>query len=269
MGRNSKVDWTDNTWNPIVGCYKKCPYCYAERIANRFAGHIDLMDDTWSQTKCNGYEIYDVKTLQLRNTNGKVTAGPYPFGFKPTFLRYKLDEPQQWKSPKTVFVGSMTDMLAEWIPDSWILKVFEACRQAPQHTYMFLTKNPARYIHLIEHGLLPDDENINNMWFGTTITTNDDPYFFVDEKSLGHPFNGFLSIEPLHSDFNENLLLREHSIKWVIIGAETGNRIGKITPKREWVKNIVNSCDKCAVPVFMKTNIWDVIPDAIRTDFPF
>ena len=267
MGSKTSIENFDATWNPVTGCYRGCPYCYASRIANRFSG---CNENKLRAVVNGGRVVYEADEAMERTTkNGFIMPAPYPMGFAPTLHHYRIADPQQWKTPRTIFVCSMGDLFAEYIPDEWITEVFDACENAQQHRYMFLTKNPGRYIELFQKGLMPDEARMKNKWFGTTITTQDDPYFFVDEEQLGYPFNGFLSIEPIHGDFQENLQLKEHGIKWVVIGAETGNRTGKVKPEREWVEHITESCDKCGVPVFMKGSVWDVVPDRIKADYPW
>ena len=112
----------------------------------------------------------------------------FPYGFEPTLHRYRMQEPGKIKTPSTVFVCSMADLFGHLIPDEWIFEVFKACAEHPQHRYMFLTKNPMRYFSLMDSGNLPKSEN---MWYGTTITTETDDFFYADG------YNSFLSIEPI------------------------------------------------------------------------
>ena len=166
----------------------------------------------------------------------------------PTLFNYKLTELRDWKEPSDIFVCSMADLFGEWIPDNWINRVFVACERYPQHRYFFLTKNPSRYIDLFNKNLVPKKHD--NFWFGTTLTTIKDQYFFRDDA------NCFLSIEPIHSDFPIDLIpLKDYGIKWVIVGAETGNRVGKIKPEKEWVENIKTVCRINDIPIFMKDSL--------------
>ena len=80
--------------------------------------------------------------------------------------RYRLNQPERQAEPQTVFVCSMADLFGRWVPTSWIAEVLDACRRAPQHRYLFLTKNPARYLQLDYMGLLPHE---NNFWYGRYI----------------------------------------------------------------------------------------------------
>lgn len=147
----TKIDWCDSTWNPVTGCYNECGYCYARRIAERFGG---------SQNHANIFDLAE----PVRGEDGKAKA--YPYGFSPTFHRYRLEDYKD-KEGRNIFVCSMADLFGEWVPDSWIDEVFAACEKAPQHQYLFLTKNPQRYADLDRAGKLPITDNI---WYGTSIT---------------------------------------------------------------------------------------------------
>jgi len=149
----TKIDWADSTWNPVTGCLHNCEYCYARKIANRFGGKY--------MPYGNGINILDTQF------DGEKGIDPYPFKFEPTFHRYRLDEPKRKTKGKTIFVGSMCDLFGEWVPDEWIQEVFKACEDAPQHRYLFLTKNPKRYYNL----KLTENMVLNhNLAFGATCT---------------------------------------------------------------------------------------------------
>lgn len=126
----TKIDWATMSWNPVTGCRHGCPYCYARRTATRFNAGLE-----------------DPAPLAggLHVLPEKIKATPYPYGFEPTLHRYRLGQPQNTKEPQTVFVCSMADLFGRWVPTSWIVEVLDACRKAPQHRYLFLTKNPARF----------------------------------------------------------------------------------------------------------------------------
>ena len=141
--KNTKIDWADSTWNPVTGCLHGCEYCYARRIAERFGGASEIHNNECCHecqwiTEGTG-EIHDLNEPIYDFDNGR--NAPYPFGFDPTFHRYRLDEPQKWKKPRNIFVCSMADLFGDWVPDEWIREVFQACEAAPQHRYLFLSKN--------------------------------------------------------------------------------------------------------------------------------
>lgn len=244
----SKIDWTDYSWNPITGCRHNCPYCYADRQVKRFSGDIRL-------NKASGQGQYDKeKGLHILDKPFVTREGRalnYPFGFEPTLHKYRFDWPTKIKFGRNVFVGSMADMFGEWVPDEWIEMVFEACDKSPQHNYMFLTKNPKRYMELADKGILRAK---NNFWYGTSTPTPGTEFFWHEQ------LNTFVSIEPILAPWPEGTpdeIVRK--VNWVIIGAETGNRKGKIVPQREWIVELVNQCISAKAPVFLKDNLQEVM----------
>jgi len=249
MGKKTKIDWTDSTWSPLSGCYHGCGYCYARRIAERFSG-FDVNDlyygETWENVGTAERPLYEVKESQTRTTKrGDIVTAPYPFGFIPTLHSYRLGEPQTWKEHKDIFVCSMADLFADYIPNEWIMRVFEACEKAPQHRYFFLTKNPQRYADLCNRQKL---QGHDNWWFGSTITNANQTYF----SAFG--INSFLSIEPIQGYLDAGIG-SFGSVKWIIVGAETGNHVGKVEPQREWIDNIVETAQLTQAKVFMKESL--------------
>ncbi len=252
---NTKIEWCDATWSPVTGCMHGCPYCYAKKIAERFSGdreyneahalcgYVNVADDDEGKSELRELHAF------MRTEDGNPVA--YPFGFTPTLHGYRLGWPAEKKNGRNIFVCSMADLFGPWIPDEWISKVLNACRNAPQHQYMFLTKNPKRYAELPEFAALLD-----NFWFGTTITSSEDA-FRAWQMPLARP-NTFLSIEPLLGPIDPGVL-NLNTVSWVIIGAETGNRRGKVAPEKEWVDEIVTACRKRRVPVFMKESLSPVM----------
>ena len=258
MGSKTKIDWADATWNPVTGCLHGCEYCYARRIARRF-GDIS----------CDDGQLH----VQAKNVNSyedAVHSGPYPFGFSPTFHRNILSDPKRWKKPRTIFVCSMADLFGEWVPDEWIKEVFAACEKAPQHRYLFLTKNGKRYKELYEKGIMPMGMHAWNKWFGCTVEKETDEFFFNNLYGNGIDHQGFLSIEPMLSDFEPGVIDQDATgIKWVIVGAETGNRKGKISPQKVWVEHIAQTCKASGIPLFMKESLRDLMGDGFRQEFPW
>lgn len=268
MGDKTKIDWCDASWNPVTGCYHECEYCYARRIAERFNGHyIELPP----RGKKKSPTIHDM-IKPLRNTDtyefmriAGISAGrilPYPFGFDPTFHRYKLDEPQHWKKPRTIFVCSMADLFGEWVPDEWIKAVFDACAAAPQHRYLFLTKNPQRYIDLANKDMLPREH-----WYGYSATQQNQLWKFHHGGDCPC-INLFVSIEPILEPV-QPCFSTHTPADWVIIGAETGNRKGKIIPRKSWIENILMECEYSGRPVFMKESLREIMGNDFRQEFPW
>ena len=274
----SKIEWCDYTWNPLTGCYHDCKYCYAKKIANRFGNH-DVTD------------LGNEMTIQL-NTK---PSNPYPYKFIPTFHKYRLEEPAQKTKGKKIFVCSMADLFGDWVPNEWIEEVFNACFEAGQHQYMFLTKNPKKinesieYFENEERGFGLNEGYWNNFWFGTSVTCQDDiERIKYLEFSEGHKF---LSIEPLLSDikldlsgyccpkcgsinvYNDNPKTTPKGIpayycddcgewegdkpKGITDWAIIGAQSGPgaVKPKPEWIRSIVEQCNAAGVPVFMKNSL--------------
>lgn len=267
----TKIDWCDSTWNPVTGCLHGCEYCYARGIAHRFGGFTELEDTDLDYEKICGSNIVEIeKPLKYLNDKGKIGKSPYPFFFKPTLYRYKLNEPQKWKQGRNIFVCSMADLFGSWVPDSWIEEVFAACEKAPQHNYLFLTKNPVRYSLLQGKGKLIKKPN---MWYGNSIT-NKEQMEIADYETglLGGKAKTFFSIEPLLEDITQSEYWKNSCGKWymdwVIIGAETGTRKDKIVPERKWIENIVNDCKKEDIPLFMKSSLADIWGEPLIQELP-
>lgn len=239
----TKIDWCDSTWNPVTGCLHGCEYCYARRIAHRFSGGGENWED----------EETIVLFEKLHGLDGKVLA--YPYGFKPTFHRYRLND-YIGKKGRNIFVCSMADLFGEWVPDSWIEEVFKVCEKDPQHNYLFLTKNPQRYVELAEKGIL---RRLDNMWYGSTVTAMEE--YFSSEKT----YNTFLSIEPMLSSVSPSTI---EGVKWIIMGAETGRRKDKVIPEKWWIERIVEDCKRRNIPVFMKSSLADIWGEPLIQEFP-
>ncbi len=272
MGSKTKIDWADATWNPVTGCKHGCEYCYARKIAKRFGGASETHNNECCHecqwiTEGTG-EIHDLDEPVYDFDHGR--NAPYPFDFDPTFHRYKLDEPQRWKKTRTIFVCSMADLFGDWVPDEWIKEVFAACEKAPQHRYLFLTKNGKRYKELYEKGIMPMGMHAWNKWFGCTVEKETDEFFFNNLYGNGIDHQGFLSIEPMLSDFEPGVIDQDATgIKWVIVGAETGNRKGKISPQKVWVEHIAQTCKASGIPLFMKDSLRELMGDDFKQEFPW
>ncbi|MDD5353251.1 MAG: DUF5131 family protein [Candidatus Omnitrophica bacterium] len=262
--KNGGIEYLTHSWNPVTGCLHPCKdkYCYASKIARRFGstGH-----------EYHGLHILD-RPMYKRTKAGKLMVDPYPFGFEPTFHRYRLDEPAKIKKPSIIGVVYMGDMFGDFIPDEWIERVFDACEKAPQHTYIFLTKNPKRYEKVYD--LFPEKAHC---LYGTTITCQKDIDNIPNDIK---PFIDFVSVEPLLGEVNINdtiywkrmhysyipgecVMQPDHetidkSLSWVIIGTQTGP--GAVPPKLEWVQSIIDQCRAAGVPVFVKSPLYQQFP---------
>lgn len=269
----SKIDWCDSTWNPVTGCLHGCEYCYARGIAKRFGGWTDSDGDTYHDTFLMDDSLVGVLDKPLQIMRGEKTGNwpkaPYPYDFQPTLHRYRLND-YIGKKGRNIFVCSMADLFGEWVPDSWVEEVFKACEKAPQHNYLFLTKNPVRY------SLLQDKEKLikkPNMWYGNSITNKEQMEISDYETGiLGGKARTFYSIEPLLEDITDSKFWKNSCGKWymdwVIIGAETGRRKDKVVPERKWIENIVNDCEKEDIPAFMKSSLAEVWGEPLIQEHP-
>lgn len=277
--RKTKIDWADSTWNPVTGCLHGCEYCYARRIAERFEAREIYDPECQCQRhliergmlKGTGKPLEHDYPWEQKNKDGSITNAAYPFGFEPTFHRYRLDEPQRWKKPRAIFVCSMADLFGEWVPDAWIQEVFSACEKAPQHRYMFLTKNPGRFKSLRKNGIrLPE-----SCWIGTSVTTDREEadqytgrtrYISDNWDSTAH---WFVSVEPILEQMSRSSIENLTAMNWVIVGAETGNRKGRVIPEKEWIAEIADGCKRCRIPIFMKESLRNLMGNDFRQEFPW
>ena len=212
MATTSKIEWTEKTWNPIVGCTKVspgCKHCYAEGMAKR---------------------------LQA------MKAHAYKNAFQLTLLPYRLNEPLLRKTPCTYFVNSMSDLFHEDVPFEYIEQVFDTIRQAHWHTFQILTKRDERMAEFFRGRTVP-----KNAWMGVSV--EDKKYGVPRIKSLRKVKAEirFLSIEPLLEDVGK---LNLKDIHWVIVGGESGPKARPM--KEEWVDSIRHQCEEAEVAFFFK-----------------
>lgn len=250
----SKNEIADRGWNPITGCRYKCPYCTARKITANFSGdtRLNLASPQCEHTD-DGLCILENKFI---SASGTVLA--YPFRFIPTYHRYRLSYPKETKNGYNILVGEMGEMFGKWIPDEWLKEIFDACLEGRQNHYLFLTKNPERYIQLAEAGVLPAGDDY---WYGVTVTGPDDPMIELPERNL------WLNIEPLRASLGDTPNL--HGAAWVVIGGDTMNWSGQIQPRKKWVASIIREADRLGIPVFLKESIREIIGDAnMRKEIP-
>lgn len=187
----SKIEWTEITWNPSIGCTKVsdgCKFCYAEVMAKR---------------------------LQAMGANNYENA----FEFK--ILPEKLQYPLNINKPKFFFVNSMSDLFHEKMPFSFLDKVFETIKKTPHHTYQILTKRELILHKYFSSRIVPD-----NVWLGVTVES---PTYKrrIDILRQIDTRVRFLSIEPLLSDMG---CLNLKNIHWVIVGGESGHGARPMNP---------------------------------------
>lgn len=207
----SKIEWTEASWNPLTGCSKispGCRNCYAERMANR------------------------LKAMGSPN---------YINGFKLSLHESALDIPYKWKTPRVIFVNSMSDLFHEDVPLSFIKKVFTVMKDNPHHTFQVLTKRSKRLKQLAS-----DLEWTDNIWMGVSVENMAYTYRIDNLREVPASVR-FLSCEPLLSSLGEIDLKNIH---WVIVGGESGP--GARPMEKKWVTEIQSTCEEQSVPFFFK-----------------
>jgi protein gp37 len=216
MSDNSKIEWTDATWNPVRGCTKispGCVHCYAETFAERFRG---------------------------------VPGHPFEFGFDLRLVPEKLGDPIRWSKPKKIFVNSMSDLFHEGVSDEYIEKVCRVMLAANWHTYQILTKRADRMATLLQ-GKLRKAANASHIWWGVSVENRTHGLPRIMKLRNTKPTVAFLSIEPLLEDLGK---LDLRGIHWVIVGGESGPGARPI--EASWVRNIRAECGAHRIPFFFK-----------------
>jgi len=223
------IGWADFSWNPLTGCWRHCPYCYARRIATRFAG-----------TKA------------------------FPDGFKPTFHPERLNEPLKLKKPSKIFVCSMGEIFSSMEGDmEFVNKIIQVALECPQHTFQFLTHKPYLYkLYTFPQNCWLGATINNNERAGPLGSL--DIRLLLDRRLDKKPNISFVSFEPLLADIE---LPQEFCLlDWVILGGQTGPK--KFYPLEDWIKRIEEKADEFGIPVYEKSNLrkeWEKLP---RREFP-
>jgi protein gp37 len=158
----------------------------------------------------------------------------------------KLTEPFGWRSPKLVFVNSMSDLFQAGVPNEYAEAVSRVMAAANWHTYQVLTKRAERLRELLS-GRLQFAAELENIWWGVSVEDRKHGLPRVDELRRAPARVRFLSVEPLLEDLGEIDL---SGISWVIVGGESG--AGARPMKREWVVSIRRQCREQGVPFFFK-----------------
>jgi len=237
MATNSHIEWTDATWNPVTGCTKispGCKHCYAERLAKR------------------------LQAMGQKN---------YRDGFKVTLQPQMLEIPLKWRSPRRIFVNSMSDLFHEDVPLPYIQDVFEIMRRANWHQYQILTKRSER--------LLEVSKKLNwesQIWMGVSVENADYADRIDHLRRTGAQIR-FLSLEPLLGPLSR---LNLRGIDWVIVGGESGPGARPMDP--DWITDIRDQCERAGVSFFFKQwggsnkkktgcildgRTWDEMPQAL------
>lgn len=221
MSDQSRIEWTEATWNPVVGCSRVsagCDHCYAIRMT----GRLQAMGVT-------GYE-------------GLVADGDWTGEVR--CLPERLDVPRYWRKPRRIFVNSMSDLFHPGVPTSFIEQVWDMMASTPQHTYQVLTKRPARMA-----ALFGDDsprEPLPNVWLGTSVEAAYQTWRIGKLRDTVAAMR-FVSLEPLIGPIPA---LNLDGIGWVIVGGESGP--GARRMRVEWVQEIRDQCVAAGVPFFFK-----------------
>jgi len=214
MSVKSSITWADITINPLTGCNEGCEWCYARKFAQRHAGRF-------------GY--------------------PKDHPFKPTFHFDKLAKLTGLKGKgKRVFLDSMGDWFTTGVDKVCVWAVIEAVRHLPDHQFFVLTKRPDRMNIVLGDmiGAMP-----RNLWFGVSVTCQADVWRIDDLIAMAYGKRHFVSFEPLQGFIECDLSY----LHWIIIGAESGNRRGKVLPDPLWISHLVGLAGN--TPVFMKNNL--------------
>jgi protein gp37 len=225
MSLDSAIEWTDATWNPVRGCTKispGCKHCYAETFAERFRG---------------------------------VKGHPYEQGFDMRLVPEKLAEPLRWRTPKMIFVNSMSDLFHDRVPDDYITAVARVMVAANWHTYQVLTKRSGRLRRLL-NSTLGFAAKQPHIWWGVSVEDKRYGVPRIDDLRNANAMVRFLSVEPLLEDVGK---LDLGGIHWMIVGGESGP--GARSIKKEWVISLRKQCGENQIPFFFKQ--WGGVRKAV------
>lgn len=247
MADGSAIEWTEATWNPTTGCDRVsagCDHCYALTLAKRL--------------KAMG-------TVKYQNDGDPRTSGP---GFGVTVHPDALTLPYRWRSPRVVFVNSMSDLFHAKVPVGFIRDVFAVMADTPQHTYQLLTKRSHRLRRLAVGLQWPE-----NVWMGVSVENAAQLGRIEDLRDVPAKVR-FLSAEPLIGPlFTPGASLDVTALDWVITGGESGPGARACDPR--WVREIRDECLRSGVAFFHKQwggrtpkaggreldgRVWDEIP---------
>lgn len=212
MATTSKIEWTEQTWNPTTGCTKispGCAHCYAETMAHR---------------------------LQAMGTRG------YENAFQLRIIPERLADPLKRKKPTVYFVNSMSDVFHEGVSFDYIDMIFETIAKTPHHTYQILTKRADRMAEYFTRRDVPQ-----NAWLGVSVEDKKYGVPRIDYLRKVNAHIRFLSVEPLLDDIGE---LNLTDIHWVIVGGESGPKARPM--KQEWAESIRDQCEDAGVAFFFK-----------------
>lgn len=250
MGDGTAIEWTDATWNPIVGCSRTspgCDHCYAIGVAHRGMS-----------------EHHRGLTVRPEggptDWNGEIHLAPEGIFLKPL----------AWKRPRRIFVNSLSDLFHAEVETETIARIFAVMSLAPQHTFQVLTKRSQRMQDLVDSGRFAGwvDElreeldpgcgdvpwPLPNVWLGVSIESN--RYAFRARHLSTTPAAvRWVSAEPLLGPLDE---LDLEGMDWIVAGGESGP--GARPMQMEWVRDLRDRCVTLGVPFLFKQ--WgDWAPD--------
>ncbi len=272
MSDKSGIEWTDATWNPIVGCSlvsPGCTNCYAMKMAARLEA-MNMKPDGRGNI---GLFHYDGTTKEARGGavwTGKIAQAP----------DHILTQPLRWRHPRRIFVNSMGDLFHESIPDEWIDRVFAVMALCPQHTFQVLTKRSARmraYLSMARahpvglaalaqtfHCMAADPHSrvgegcilqgdvahlkvwpLPNVWLAVSAEDQRRYEERRDDLRATPAAIHFFSFEPLLGAVNADYLG-----EWGIVGGESGPHARPMHP--DWARSIRDQCAAAGVPFFFK-----------------
>ncbi|MDE0268934.1 MAG: phage Gp37/Gp68 family protein [Acidimicrobiaceae bacterium] len=220
MADRTGIEWTETTWNPTTGCNRVspgCDNCYALTMAKR----LNAMGN-----------------IRYQNDGDPNSSGP---GFKLTLHDDLLERPYRWRTPRVVFVNSMSDLFHPDVPLEFIQRVFGVMTDTSRHTYQILTKRSKRLT------LLADKLNwSSNIWMGVSVESK--RYAFrIDHLRSVDAAVRFISAEPLLEALPD---LDLSSIHWLIAGGESGHNARPL--REEWVIDLRDQCAAAGVAFFFK-----------------
>lgn len=232
----SKIEWTEETWNPIVGCSLAspgCSRCYAMRQAHRLGANPLTPHYSGLTTIANGRPVWTGRLARASDTT--------------------IEKPLTVKRPTVWFVNSMGDLFHEDTPDDWLDRVWNVMTGAHWHTFQVLTKRAQRMQHWCwwlamspaVSRAVPD-----HVWLGVSV----EDQRRADERL--HELAGcsarvrFVSAEPLLGPLDLSPWLGRDRINWLIVGAESGP--GARPMREEWVRDLRDQCVAADVPFFYK-----------------
>jgi len=227
---STKIDWADEVWNPTVGCEKVslgCAHCYAEKWAARMVG---------MQAGKPG-AVYNSDIVYGGRWTGNVKCLPE-----------RLDVPARWKTPRKIFVDSMSDLFHPAVPDAFITKVFKVMEDNPQHTFMVVTKRAQRMALL-------DLPELPNVWLGVSVENQAAAEARLPWLMMTPAGMRFVSCEPLLGPLDLQFWMPSedgvgNKLDWVIAGCESGP--GAREMDIEWVRSLRDQAFHASVPFFLK-----------------